>query len=99
MLAESAADAAEQKALQADIAAQALELRAGRGAPQLLHRAAEAYLGIAENSAGRTPRQLLGVLVGDRGDLIDLLLAGIEGTIARQGLPDCDDVVRLFDQN
>ena len=99
MLAKSAADAAEQKALQADIAAQAMELRAGRGAPQLLHRAAEAYLGIVENSVGRTPWQRLGDLVGDRDDLIDLLLAGMEGTIAREDLPGCDDVVRQFDQN
>ena len=99
MLAKSAADAAEQKALQADIAAQAMELRAGRGAPQLLYRAAEAYLGIVENSVGRTPWQRLGDLVGDRDDLIDLLLAGMEGTIAREDLPGCDDVVRQFDQN
>ena len=98
MLAESAADAAERKALQADIAAQAMELRAGRGAPQLLHRAAEAYLGIADNSAGRTPRERLRDLVGDRSDLIDILLEGLESTVAREGLPDRDDVVRLFDQ-
>ena len=31
--------------------------------------------------------------------MIDLLLEGMEGTLAREGLPGCDDVVRLFDQN
>ena len=31
--------------------------------------------------------------------MIDLLLAGMEGTIAREDLPGCDDVVRLFDRN
>ena len=98
MRAESATAAAEQSALQAEIAAQTMELQAGRGALHLLHRAAEAYLGIADNSAGRTPRERLRDLVGDRSDLIDLLLAGMEGTIAREDLPDCDDVVRLFDQ-
>ena len=95
---ESPEDTAEQRTWQAQIAAQAPALRAGRGAPQLLHRAAEAYLGIQENSAGKTPRQRLGDLVGDRVDLIDLLLAGMEGTIAREDLPGCDDVVRLFDR-
>ncbi len=95
----SAGDTAEQRAWQAQIAAQAPVLRTGRGAPQLLHRAAEAYLGIRENSAGRTPRQRLGDLVGSRAYLIDLLLAGLEGTIARDDLPGCDDVVLLFDRN
>ena len=91
-------DTAEQRVWQANIAAQAQALRAGRGAPQLLHRAAETYLGIHENSMERTPWQRLGDLVGSRVDLIDLLLAGMEGTIERKDLPDCDDVVRLFDQ-
>ena len=95
---ESAEDTAEQRTWQTQIAAQAPELRAGRGAPRLLHRVAEAYLGIQENSAGKTPRERLGDLVGSRVDLIELLLAGMEGTIAREDLPDCDDVVRLFDQ-
>ena len=95
----SAGDTAEQRTWQEDIAVQAPALRAGLGEPQLLHRAAEAYLGIRENAAGGTPRQRLGDLVGDRDDLIDILLAGMEGTIAREDLPDCDDVVRQFDQS
>ena len=99
MTPEPTADTEEQRTWQADIAAQASALRAGRGAPQLLHRAAEAYLGIQENSAGKTPRQRLGDLVGSRVDLIDLLIAGMEGTVAREDLPDRDDMVRLFDQN
>ena len=98
MRTESATAAAEQSALQAEIAAQAMELQAGRGALNLLHRAAEAYLGIADNSSRRSPQKRLRDLVGDRSDLIDLLLAGMEGTIHREDLPDCDDVVRLFDQ-
>ena len=96
---KSPGDTVEQQTWQADIAAQAQALHAGRGTPQLLHRAAEAYLGIQENSAGTTPRQRLGDLVGARVDLIDLLLAGVEGTIEREDLPGCDDVVRLFDRN
>ena len=96
---ESAGDTPEQRICQAQIATQESALRAGRGAPRLLHRAAEAYLGIRENTRGRTPRQRLGDLVGSRADLIDLLLAGMEGTIAREDLPGCDDVVQLFDRN
>ena len=96
---ELAADTAEQLTWQAEIEAQATELRSGRGEPDLLHRAAEAYLGVHDDSAGKTPRQRLGDLIGRRGDLIDLLLAGMEGTIARKDLPGCDDVVRLFDRN
>ena len=95
---ESAEDTAEQRTWQTQIAAQGPELRAGRGAPRLLHRVAEAYLGIQENSAGKTPQERLGDLVGSRVDLIELLLAGMEGTITRKDLPGCDDVVRLFDQ-
>ena len=96
---ESAGDTVEQQAWQAQTVAHAQELQSGRGTPELLHRAAEAYLGIQENSAGKTPRQRLGDLVGSRVDLIDLLLAGVEGTVARGDLPGCDDVVRLFDRN
>ena len=96
---ESAGDTAEQRNWQTHIAVQEPELRAGRGASELLHRAAEAYLGIQENSAGKTPRQRLGDLVGSRVDLIDLLLAGIEGSVAREDLPDGGDVVRLFDRS
>ena len=92
-------DTEEQQSWQALIEAQASELRAGRGSPKLLYRAAEAYLGIEESLVEGTPRQRLGELVGSRVDLIDLLIVGMEGTIERKDLPDCDGVVRLFDQH
>ena len=79
--------------------AQATALRTGRGAPQLLHQLAEVYLGVREASVGGSPRQRLENLVGSRDDLIDLLLASMEGVVAREDLPSCEDVVRLFDQN
>ena len=56
---ESAEDTTEQQTWQAQIAAEAPALRRGRGAPQLLHRAAEAYLGLQEDFAGASPRQRL----------------------------------------
>ena len=91
-------DTAQQRAWQDQVAAQADSLRAGRGAPQLLHQAAEAYLGLREDSTAKPPRERLRELVGSRVDLIDPLLAGLETTIERQDLPGCDNVVRLFDQ-
>ena len=95
---DPAVDTPEQRAWQAQIEAQASALRAGRGAPELLHRVALAYLGHLENSQGKTPRQRLGYLVGSRIDLIDLLIAGMEATINREALPAFEDVVHLFDQ-
>ena len=96
---ERAQDTAEQRTWQARIVAQDSALRAGRGSPQLLHWVAEVYLGIKEDFEGRSPRQRLGDLVGSRVDLIELLLAGMEGTITREDLPGCNDVVRMFDRN
>ncbi len=95
---ESTEDTPEQRVWQAQIEAQESVLSTGRGQPDLLHRAAEAYLGIQGHSAEKTPRQRLGDLVGSRVDLIDLLMAGMEGTITRNDLPGCDDVVRLLNQ-
>ena len=95
----AAADTAEQRAWQALTAAQASALRAGRGSPQLLGHAAEAYLEIhKENATASTPRDRLRRLVGACEDLIDLLVSGMEGTITRSDLPSCADVVRLFDE-
>ena len=96
---DSVADTAEQRKWQTRIEMQVSALNAGRGTPQLLHRAAEVYLGLGMVSEASSPRQRLGDLVGSKVDLIDLLLAGIEGTVLRRDLPGCDDVVRLFDRN
>ena len=96
---ESEEDTPEQRALQAQIAVQETELRVGRGTPELLHRAAEAYLGVNEDSDRRSPRQRLGDLVGSRIDLVEFLIEGMEGTIARPDLPECDDLVRRLDRN
>ena len=97
--AESPGDTEEQRAWQARVTAQAPALRAGRGSPRLLCEAAEAYLGVHGDSSAQVPRDRLRNLVGGREDSIDLLLAGMEGTINREDLPGCDDVVQLFDQS
>ena len=94
---ERAQDTAEQRTWQARIVAQASALRAGRGLPQLLADVAEVYLGMHKDSTAPTPGDRLRNLVGDRSDLIDVLLAGLEGTITRDDLPSCDEVIKLFD--
>ena len=96
---ESPADTAAQQAWQARIETQAAQLSAGHGRPRLLHEAAEAYLGIRDTSVGKSPRQRLEDLVGSRDDLVDPLLAGLEVTVAREDLPSCEAVVRLFDES
>lgn len=92
-------DTAEQLAWQARIVAEAMALRVGLGSPQLLYQAAEVYLGIQDTSVGKSPRQRVVNLIGSRDDLIDLLVSGLEGSVEREDLPECDDVVRLFDRS
>ena len=96
---DSPADTDDQSAWQARITAEAQALRAGGGSPQLLRQAAEVYLDVHGDAAGKTPRERLGDLVGGRVDLIDLLMVGIEGSISRDDLPSCDHTVRLFDES
>ena len=64
----------------------------------MLHQAAEAYLGIAGHPAGRTPRERLADFAGRSLQPADFLLAEMEGTIGCEDLPDCDEVVQLFDK-
>ena len=66
--------------------------------PLLLHRAAEAYLGIAGHSKGGTPRQRLADYIRGSPESVDVLLTAMEGTVERTDLPDCDEVVQLFDK-
>ena len=66
--------------------------------PSLLHQAAEAYLGIDGHSAGRTPQERLADFASRSLQPEDVLLAEMEGMIGREDLPDCDEVVRLFDK-
>ena len=68
-----------------------------QASPEILHRAAEAYLGISEKYKGRSPRDRLSEFTGGYRNQVDDLLSQIEGTISRTDLPDWDNVVRLFD--
>ncbi len=65
---------------------------------QLLHRAAEAYLGIDDRFAGETPRERLDVFAGNSPEEADALLAEMEATIRCKDLPNWEEVVRPFDK-
>ena len=65
--------------------------------PLPLHRAAKAYLGIAGHSKGGTPWQRLADFLRASPESVDGMVGAMEGTVERMDLPDCDDVVRLFD--
>ena len=66
--------------------------------PRYLHRAAEAYLGLDEHSKGGASRERLADFALESPESVDVLLAAMEGMVKRRDLPDCDKVVRLFDE-
>ena len=90
-------DTEMQVAWQQLIAAQAQELRDGRGEARILHGIAEAYLGVNEGVEGANPFERLGNLVGSRTELVGVLREGLESTVDRTDLPDCRRVHRLLD--
>ena len=95
---ESPEEPAERPLGQSQLPALSSTSKAPRLGPRLLHQAAEAYLGIAGHPARRTPRERLTDLAGRSLQPADVLLGELEATIWRADLPDCDDVVRLFDK-
>ena len=96
--AESPEEPAERPLGQPQVTALSSTSKAPRVGPRRLHQAAKAYLGIAGQPAGRSPRERLADFVGGSLESMDALLAEMEGTIGREDLPDCDEVVRLFDE-
>ena len=96
--AESPEEPAERPRGRAQVPVLSSASKAPQVGPRLLHQAAEAYLGIAGQPAGRTPRERLTDIAGRSLQPTDVLLTEIEGTIWREDLPDGDDVVRLFDE-
>ena len=66
--------------------------------PRDLHRAAEAYLGIDENAKGGTALKRLAEFARQSRFSTDVLREAMEQSVHRANLPECDDVVRLFDE-
>ena len=95
---ESPQEPAERPRRRAQVAARSPASKRTKVGPQRLHRAAKAYLGIDGYSAGGTPRERLADLAAGSSQSMEVLLAEMEGTIELEDLPDCDEVVRLFDE-
>ena len=95
---ESPQEPAERPRRRAQVAARSPASKRTKVGPQRLHRAAKAYLGIDGYSAGGTPRERLADLAVGSSQSMEVLLAEMEGTIELEDLPDCDEVVRLFDE-
>ena len=96
--AESREEPAERPRGSAKPAAPSPTSKPAKAGPQRLHQAAKAYLGIDGYSPGSTPRERLADLATGSSESMEVLLAQMEGTIRREDLPDCDEVVRLFDE-
>ena len=64
-------------------------------ATDVLHSAAEAYLGVGQDNEGATPTERLRYLVGSRRGLADALLEGFRRTVRLDDLPTPRQVVRL----
>ena len=57
-----------------------------------------AYLGSAENVNGNTPDERLRNLIGSQERLISVVLEGIRESIKRNDLPDCSEILNLWNQ-
>ena len=96
---EDTEDTQDQREWQRKIELQESEIRENRGDPSLLHEAAMAYLGSAENVNGNTPDERLRNLIGSQEKLISLVLEGIRKSINRNDLPDCSEILNLWNHN
>ena len=91
--ASGSSDTEAQLACQREVLGEHASLRVGHGNPELLQRAAEAYLGNDDDVPGQSPNERLGRLVGSRTDLVGDLRAGLVGSLARDDLPSPSDVI------
>ena len=92
-------DTQDQVAWQQTIESQEVDLLQNVGNPSLLHELAMVYLGNNENIYGNTPRERLHNLIGSKRQLINVVLEGLRGSIDRDDLPACSDVIRLAGRN
>ena len=71
------------------------ELRAGRGAPDVLLQIAAAYYDALSAVSGDSPEDRIRNLFRDEESLIEAAFSGIRGTISRGDLPGIDQIVEL----
>ena len=91
--ASGSSDTEAQLACQREVLGERPSLGVGHGNPELLQRAAEAYLGNHDDVPGQSPNERLGRLVGSRTDLVGDLRAGLIGSLVRDDLPSPSDVI------
>ena len=96
---EATEDTQDQREWQQKIELQKSEIRENCGDPSLLAEVSMAYLGSAEKVNGNTPQERLRNLIGSRGRLISVILEGIRGSIDRNDLPDCSEILNLWNGN
>ena len=96
---EATEDTQTQRDWQQKIELQETEIRENRGDPSLLAKISMVYLGITKNINGNTPEERLRNLIGNQERLIPVILEGIRGSINRNDLPDCSEILNLWNGN
>ena len=96
---EAMEDTQEQREWQRKIELQEADISENRGDPLLLAELAMAYLGSAGNVDGNTPEERLCNLIGSQRRSISVVLEGLRGSIDRNDLPDCAEIVNLGNRN
>ena len=96
---EAMEDTQDQREWQQKIELQESDICGNRGDPSLLDEVATAYLGITENINGNTPGERLRDLIGSQERIISVILEGIRGSIDRNDLPDCSEIINLGNRN
>lgn len=71
------------------------DMRAGRGAPEVLFLIAEAYYGVLSEASGDSPEERIRNLFRNEESLIEAAFSGIRGTLSRSDLPGIDQIVEL----
>ena len=69
------------------------ELRAGRGAPDVLLQIAAAYYDALSAASGDSPEERIRNLFRDEESLIEAAFSGIRGTVSRGDLPGIDQII------
>ena len=96
---EAMEDTQDQREWQRKIELQESDIRENHGDLSLLDEVATAYLGITKNINGNTPEERLRDLIGSQERISSVVLEGIRGSIDRNDLPDCSEIINLGNRN
>lgn len=79
------------------IRANEVELRKNRAAPSLLYRLAQIYFGPFFNFNSKDGPKAIKEDLQDKPGLIDVVLAGLRGTVDRDDIPDVEKILRRYE--